>query len=114
MLPAAVVAGVSYNDFWNMTVRELYAVIKAHTDREKALIERKEKHELICAAYSAYHAGLFSKINGKDFPRSLSEAFPNLFGGSERMRGIPVENWQEGKAEMMKIMNANNARFKRR
>ena len=77
MLPLALSYGISYHDYWEMTIREISGYIKQQSQKEKALLERREKHELICAAYTAYHAGYFSRV--RTFPSTLSEAFPNLF-----------------------------------
>lgn len=39
MLPFAVEAGVSVNEFWNMTPAEIFAVTKHYSERQKRLIK---------------------------------------------------------------------------
>lgn len=80
-MPAVLSYGVSYSDFWQMTLREIRDCIKYATEKEKALLERKEKHGFMCAAFSAFFSGYYSRVS--TFPSSLSEAFPSLFSLSE-------------------------------
>lgn len=80
-------------------------------EKEKALLERREKHELICAATTAYYAGYFGRV--KNFPSTLERAFPVLFGLTSEGH-IPVENWQAGLERMKNIAAQHNAAWKKK
>jgi hypothetical protein len=111
MMPAALGYGISYSDFWGMTLREIRDFLKFSADKEKTLIERREKNDLICAATTAYYAGYFGRV--KNFPSSLEKAFPKLFGLTEDGL-IPAENWQAGLEQMKRIAAQHNAAFKKK
>lgn len=110
-MPSVLSYGVSYSDFWHMTLREITDFLKFSAEKEKKLLERKEKHELVCAATTAYYAGYFNRT--KSFPTSLESAFPKLFGLTEQ-GAIPVENWQAGLAQMHAIAAQHNAEWDRK
>ena len=81
-------------------------VVKAYTDREK----RESDAAVQTAAFSAYHGAYFSRVKASSFPRSVTRAFPSLFGRSES-GGVNVENWQESKRAMARFAAAYKGKF---
>lgn len=86
--------GVSYSDFWRMTLGEINSVLSFSSEREKARQER----EMLYAAVTAYYGGAYSRESVR-LPRSLKSAFPALFGRSADGQ-ILAENWQESERAM--------------
>ena len=111
MMPAVLASGIAYSDFWLMTLREIRDCFKHVTEKEKTLLERREKHELICAATTAYYAGYYSRV--RDFPDNLEMAFPKLFGLTENGR-VPIEDWRLGKEKMMAMMIRHNSKCEKK
>ena len=111
MMPAALSYGVGYSEFWNMTFREIKDFLDFSVKKEKAFLERKEKHSLMCAATTAYYSGYYSRV--RNFPSSLERAFPKLFGLTDD-GCIPVENWQAGLEQMHRIAAQHNAAWKKK
>lgn len=101
-----MLAGISYADFCQMSYGEIVSVVKKYADREK----QESDASVQTAAFSAYHAAYFSRVKANAFPRSVTRAFPSLFGRSES-GGISVENWQESKREMERFAAAYKGKF---
>ncbi|MBO6301853.1 MAG: hypothetical protein J6N15_05405 [Ruminiclostridium sp.] len=104
MLPAAVKAGVSFSDFWKMTIGEISDVLEYHRKCE----EEREKTETRRAAFISFWGGYYSRINVK-MPQTVVKAFPEIFGRTKG-GGIKAENWQECERALMQIA----ANFKKR
>ena len=101
-------AGISYNDFWQMTFGEVEDVLTFARDREEA----KADADIKSAAFTAYFSGAYARP-GVRLPQSLVRAFPDLFGRTAD-GGIKAENWQESKRAMMMLADNFNASKKRR
>lgn len=119
-MPAILNNGISYSDFWQMTIREIrdfseFIIKKEKCQREceKILVERQEKHDLFCAAMSAYYSALYGRIQPNYFPNTIAQAFPKLFGLDENGQ-IPAENWQAGKERMLAILERHNSAIDRK
>lgn len=90
-----------------MTVGELIAVVSFANEREKALIERKEKYIETLSAANAYNTAVLCRA--RDIPSSFKEAFPTLFGLNE---DGAIDDWRVLKQRMNEIARAHNASFK--
>ena len=90
----ALSVGVSYSDFWKMTPGEITSVLSFANDREEA----RQKRELRGLAFAAYYSGGYSRETTK-LPRTVREAFPELFGRMEDGQ-IKAEDWQESERAM--------------
>ena len=76
MLPLALQTGLSVNEFWGMTIGELYMHFEAHRESE----ERRAK-ELLISNYNlaqVISTMVLRGLNGKQ-PPSISEFYPNEF-----------------------------------
>ncbi len=90
MMPKALLAGISYSDFWKMTISEIGDVLQAAADKQKAkaeedskVLEFRTKRDLQNAALVAYFSGYYSRpyVN---LPESLGKAFPDIFKSEEK------------------------------
>ena len=105
-MPTAIMAGVSYDEFFRMTLKEIRAVVEGYTE----YIKNSEKARAIDAACTAYYGALF--VRTRDFPRSIKDAFPGLFGRTAE-GGIDVQkDWKESKRVLMEIARQHNANIK--
>lgn len=105
-MPTAIMAGVSYDDFMKMTLKEIRAVVEGYTE----YIRQSEKSRAIDAACTAYYGALF--VRTRDFPHSIKDAFPGLFGRTAE-GGIDVQkDWKESKRALMEIARQHNAKIK--
>ena len=95
-MPETVLSGVSVTDFWKLTPGELIRLIESINKRRA----EREKHEIRCALYSAYYGAGLSRASR--FPKSITQAFPELFGRTEDGQ-IKAENWRESEAAMHRI-----------
>jgi hypothetical protein len=95
-MPMIIDFGVSYSEFWTMTIGEIRK-IKEYADKKET--ERIDAETKITAC-NAYWTACLSRA--KRFPESVVKAFPEIFGRT-RSGGVSVQNWREGKAEMAKI-----------
>lgn len=70
-MPEALFAGISYSDYWLMTVGEITQVI------ERAA--KRETEEIKTRAALAYKTGVTARTDTR-LPRTCAAAFPSLFG----------------------------------
>ena len=89
-------AGISYGDIMRLTPGELITTA-GYIDKKNA---EREKHELMCAIYTAYYGAGLSRASR--FPRRITDVFPELFGRTEDGQ-IRAENWRESEAAMRRI-----------
>lgn len=101
-----MLVGISYADFCMMSYGEIMSVIEKHREREK----RDGDATIQTAAFSAYHAAYLSRVKAGSFPRSVTKAFPTLFGRTES-GNIPAGDWQEGKRAMERFAAAYKGKF---
>lgn len=73
-MPAAMSVGVSYSDYWRMTVGEIIEVIDFAAEKARNQAKNSERS----AAVNAYNIGAL--VRSKHFPDSPQAAFPSLFG----------------------------------
>lgn len=90
-----------------MTVGELIAVVSFSNEREKALIERKEKYIEMLSAANAYNTAVLCRVS--DIPGSFKEAFPTLFGLNE---DGAIDDWRILEKRLDEIARVHNASFK--
>lgn len=95
MLPAALYAGISYSDFWQMTLGEIKTFFKYAYKMER----EKSDNEQRIAAFTAYYSGVYSQYKP---PRTLTRAFPSLFGRTSD-GNIKAENWRESQKALQQI-----------
>ena len=70
--------GVTFDDFWNMTIKEMNIFIRAVQEREKV----KYSTTYLQASLTANFVGCI--INGKEIP-PIHKIFPELFDDEERI-----------------------------
>lgn len=105
-MPTAIMAGVSYDDFFKMTLKEIRTVVESYTE----YIRQSEKARAIDAACTAYYGALFVRV--RRFPRTITEAFPGLFGRTAE-GGVDVQkDWKESKRVLKEIARQHNANVK--
>ena len=104
----ALGAGISTEEFWGMSAREISCKIKADGIRRRdefTLLDRA-----LCAmAYSLGQLVAVGVNAPKKYPKSFSEAFPADSGIKE---GIPVEDWERSKRNMEEYARATKGRHK--
>jgi len=84
--------------------------IRAFLDFTAKKTQEDIKNNQIYAVTTAYYAGLFSRCS--HIPRSLKEAFPELFGYTEDGQ-VLAENWEESERAMRRWEQAFNSQNKR-
>lgn len=104
-MPVAIMAGVSYSDYWKMTIGEIRRVVQRYSEYVSAETDMKSK----LAAFIAYNTACC--VRTRALPSSIEQTFPALFGRTAE-GGIKVENWQEGKRAMERIVQMYNSRGK--
>lgn len=105
-MPTVIMAGVSYDEFFKMTLKEIREVVKTYTEHIRAT----EKARAIDAACTAYYGALF--VRTRQFPRTITAAFPGLFGRTAE-GGVDVQkDWKESKRVLMEIARQHNANIK--
>lgn len=104
-MPFAIMAGVSYSDYWKMTIGEIKRVVMRYSERSSTEAETKLK----LAAFTAYNTACC--VRTRTLPSSIEHTFPTLFGRTAE-GGIKAENWQEGKQAMERIAQMYNSRGK--
>lgn len=100
--------GISYDDFMKMTFGEIKRVVEEYLE----YIKHIEKARSIDAVTTAYYGALLGRVKPSDFPHSIKQAFPGLFGRTAE-GGIDVqEDWQESKRVLLEIAKQHNANIK--
>ena len=90
-----------------MTIGELIAVVSFDNEREKALLERKEKYIETLSAANAYNTAVLCRT--RDTPGSFREAFPTLCGLNE---DGAIDDWRILKQRMKEMTETHNITFK--
>ena len=102
----ALSAGVSADEFWEMSAKEISSRIKA--DGMRRISEYELFDRMLCRM--AYNVGQLVAVGvnaPKKYPQSFGEAFPKSDGDSE---GIPVEDWERSKRHMAEYARATKGR----
>ena len=96
-MPRAIISGVSYSDFWEMTIGEINDVLTVYSEKEqrkvKNMVEiaKAETQTMIeSACISAYFGGYYSRRD-VNFPRTICDAFPSVF----KPQASPENSWQQ-------------------
>lgn len=112
LYPIALDCGIRYDEFWDMTLKEIIAVMDSYKRKE----ETKAKSNL---AINYNLAGLISdfvarKLNGKKLP-SLYETFPALANPENMKKQQEQQDYAEAmryKIQFMGLMTAHNQKRK--
>lgn len=101
-MPEALLVGVSYSDFWQMTIGEIITVM------ERA--NKREKEEIKTRAALAYKTGVTARTDTR-LPRSCAAAFPSLFGyaGDGQIRADNLEESERAMGAWFQRFNARKA-----
>ena len=115
LLPQALLVGISYSDFWKMTIGEIYDVLQANADRQKAeaderaeLFKLQAKQAIQNAALTAYFGGYYSRSYVK-LPETLRSAFPTIFDTEQQS-----QDWRQTYRMLEKKRMEFKARHKER
>lgn len=81
LLKVAIQAGISYSDFWEMTVGEVTLIVEAYNKKQEEEYKIQLSLDYQLASNIAYFVGL--ALNGKQIP-SLQKIYPSLFNEVEQ------------------------------
>lgn len=98
--------GLSYTDFWSMTLGEINRYITYNRKKQ----EEEADDTLKTAAFTAYYSGMFGHC--RRMPDTLQKAFPSLFGRTADGQ-IKAENWQESERALRQIAERFNQNKRR-
>lgn len=76
LLKVAIQAGISYSDFWEMTVGEVTLIVETYNKKQEEEYKIQLSLDYQLASNIAYFVGL--ALNGKQIP-SLQKTYPSLF-----------------------------------
>lgn len=106
-MPEALSAGLSYSDYWQMTLGEILDYI----DFTRRKYERTIETDMQLTAFNAYWGGYYSKPQVR-MPETLPKAFPSLFGRTADGQ-IKADNWQESERALRQIAERFNQNKRR-
>lgn len=81
LLKVAIQAGISYSDFWEMTVGEVTLIVEAYNKKQEEEYKIQLSLDYQLAANISYFVGRV--LNGKQIP-SLQKTYPSLFNEVEQ------------------------------
>lgn len=101
-------AGISYSEFWEMTLAEIYIICDSYNMKQEEELKTKLSMNYNLANLISIFVNL--RLNGNEIP-TLQQTYPNLFEVVEEQNEKDDKSWMIYKEQFLDFAHSHNKKW---